>query len=87
MLVPKGEGPEGWGGPRRVGAPKGGGPKFRVFFPSPTPIFSSFSLSEGLLVDLWQRVQGMVHQIARLGSLGSFGEPPAACAAAGARTK
>ena len=52
--------PKGWGaqtwkkcGPRRVRAPKGGGPKFRAFFSLP-PEISFYLLSlGGLLVEFW----------------------------------
>ena len=56
------EGEEGRG-LQRVGGPKGGGPKFRVF-PSLRPkfvLFLSFSLSGGLLVELWSRAAAMDH--------------------------
>ena len=36
-------------GPSKGGAPKGGGPKFRAFFPFSPPLFSFFPLSLSLL--------------------------------------
>ena len=48
--------PEGWGPkPRKIGGPKGGGPKISRFFFFPLPPQNSFfsSLSGGLLVEFW----------------------------------
>ena len=57
---------------QRVGGPKGGWRTnmSRLFFPSSLTNFDFYSLSGGLLVELWLQVKTMTPQIERLGFCG-----------------
>ena len=92
LVSPKGGAPKCGPKPRKSGAPNGGvpewwgprrveawGPTYRVFFPSPAPIFVLFFfLSGGLLVELWWCLQRRYSLICTFGVLGLSCETPAA---------
>ena len=75
---PRKNGPEGWVGPRRVGPRRVGGPKFRVFFPSPATISLFLCLSGCLLVEFWWCLKRRSPSMCPFGVLGLSCEAPAA---------
>ena len=59
-------------GARRVNAPKAGGPKiWRFFFPLPHPFSLFFSLSGGLLVEIWWCLKRRDNEMCTFGVLES----------------
>ena len=76
----RGDGPKGWGPePRKGGARRVGGPKFRAFFFSLLPEISFFLLSlGGLLVEFWWCLKRRGAQMCALVVLWILCEAPAA---------